>query len=109
MDKQVLAEVKRFSGILKINLKERGKISIKDYFAKKADWSEILCSEKLSESFIHEFIGNIMKELKKENKKLKQDVKKWNDRWFSQREIIGWLGYNNLPDSYKDKDFNEKY
>ena len=45
-----------------------------------------------------------LEDLKKENLKLKEDINKWKDSWFSQREIIGRLGYDNLPASYKKQE-----
>jgi hypothetical protein len=42
----------------------------------------------------------MLEDLKKENKKLKLEIKFWKDKWLSQREIIGRLGYDNIPDIY---------
>ena len=41
------------------------------------------------------------KELSLEIKKLNNKILKWKAAWFNLRDIIGWHGYNSLPDSYK--------
>jgi hypothetical protein len=42
-----------------------------------------------------------VKVLKKEIENLKLEILKWKQAWFVQRDIIGDLGYNTIPQSYK--------